>query len=712
MDDNYSHSQSSLLFSKKQYFNWKGKTFNQVSNRIKKNAGLKPSASLDYTNLFLPNPLKIYREEIEMNRTLSSHTSSPEFSVQASSSTPPLLQNCNNNILDIKIIKNELSDNITNMNQACNAIIRSRSSSGIIKNIVDNNGIVKIKYCSSASTRIQKINKQPKDVYYPYHPGMIYPPPNSFQLQENNRPYIEKHKGFTNSGAYTAKKNYDKLTKEGFLLRTAKGYTMPNVIAYNIPKEGYIKKDYVHDIPYNCPTEEPLITIPNFEETIGLSTSFLFDKDPIHLSGIKELYEKQGITIVKQGISISFWVYPKDNTGSTCYFNFDCKINEQITRFSFNTTNSPTGPGFYDSYNDFHFPRTQYGKLYHVSFVIRQGTDSNITYYLNGENVGCKITNWSLGTFSGKIGIGNPTIGNANAYYTDVRLYDVILSNLSVISLFNDGYGIFDNVNNDNLLYQYRFYVSDYYMEKNISYIKNWAKGSPSKLGSGFICQHSYQPELILPIIKTPSLFTINNSTIDIEGNQGLSLSFWICPIYNDANISDYYLNFNCMIDTTPAQFSIVTPNASDIDPQLYDHYTNIEFPSTNYNNWYHITITASQGTNSVIIYYINGNIIGGYYSNWPLGKIKGTVEMGNKIHNNMNYSDFRLYNTVLHDNIVNTIYNNGIGAFDNLLFKNILYHYRFYDSDYDKNRIISFVKNWATGSDLNMGYGKIEHII
>jgi hypothetical protein len=43
---------------------WKGKTFNQITSSIKKNPGISITSTTNNRNLFLPNPLKLYRREI------------------------------------------------------------------------------------------------------------------------------------------------------------------------------------------------------------------------------------------------------------------------------------------------------------------------------------------------------------------------------------------------------------------------------------------------------------------------------------------------------------------------------------------------------------------------------------------------------------------------------------------------------------------------
>ena len=239
----------------KQFFNWKGKSFAQVTSQIKKNAGLK-AIYQDNASLFLPNPLKIYRRELNIGFPDCNPRTSASISIMEQPNGYSLFESNTTSVdgnYEIETIKSVLSSNTNNITQECNAKIRVRSSSGIIKNTIDENGIVKTKYCTSSNGITDRKNNKTKTVCcYPYQPGSIYPPTHSLHPQENNRPYIEQNKGHNEASSYTIRKKNAMLTDNGFGLRTSQGINMSNSIAYSVPTGGYIKNNGNQPFPVSC----------------------------------------------------------------------------------------------------------------------------------------------------------------------------------------------------------------------------------------------------------------------------------------------------------------------------------------------------------------------------------------------------------------------------------------------------------------------------
>ena len=216
------------IFSpRKQYYtSWKDKTFTQITSIIQLNKSTTANHLLEKNNLFLAQPIKHYRKEI--------------YDLSANCHSKFIEQN----IIDVKTLS-KYREPQHNINDICRSIDLVRSSSGIIKHTVNSDGIVKTKYCTSAKGIMdRKIKSAKTPCYIPFVPGTTYPSEQSFQPQEYNRPFTENSKGHQNSGAYTTRKVFNTLTNEGFTMRTSSGSMMPNIISYNIPKGGYIKKEF------------------------------------------------------------------------------------------------------------------------------------------------------------------------------------------------------------------------------------------------------------------------------------------------------------------------------------------------------------------------------------------------------------------------------------------------------------------------------------
>jgi hypothetical protein len=207
---------------------WRGKTFQEVSSQIQRNAGLHPTQS-DNTNLFLPNPLKIYRREIGTTPCHSRTSLKIDVLNQPNGYT---LKPHPDGTFDAQLIKTDLLP-MNNATDACNAAARSRSSSGIIQHTVEN-GIVKSSYCTSSQGVTDRKRKK------------------ALAQTPINLPYTEKNRGLTESGTYTTQKKYDTLTDGGLRMRTSEGLVLSQSIAYNVPAGGYTKKAWNQPFPNVC----------------------------------------------------------------------------------------------------------------------------------------------------------------------------------------------------------------------------------------------------------------------------------------------------------------------------------------------------------------------------------------------------------------------------------------------------------------------------
>lgn len=233
------------------YFNWKGKTFNQITSALKKNT--YAISQNDNRNIFNPHPVKLYRREVASTPLTTGNprvsSSIDEFNMPNGYfvSKTSNLDNAKCNTLDINTTTNkyDLGQGIqlsTNppvcFSQADNARRRLRSG-GMIKkyNINDR----KKNYYTSNSQYLYDRNEtfdQNQFKYNVTNPGCDAP----VNKPNNSRFYKQ---GAVSSGDLISRKRYDTITDYAAKFQSAYGNDVANALAYSTNSSTYTIKDKI-----------------------------------------------------------------------------------------------------------------------------------------------------------------------------------------------------------------------------------------------------------------------------------------------------------------------------------------------------------------------------------------------------------------------------------------------------------------------------------
>jgi hypothetical protein len=233
------------------YFNWKGKTFNQITSALKKNT--YTLNSYDNRNIFNPHPVKLYRKEIASTQVTTGNprvsASIDEFNMPngyfVTNQTNPSNAACNT--LDINITTNkydlgkavQLSSNPpVCFSQQDNARRRLRSGGMIKKYNIDNR---KQNYYTSNSQYLYDRNETYDQNQFKYNvtnpgcPSPVYKPNNSkFKTQ-----------GAVSSADLISRKRYDTITDSAAKFQSAYGNDVANALAYSTNSSIYTIKDKI-----------------------------------------------------------------------------------------------------------------------------------------------------------------------------------------------------------------------------------------------------------------------------------------------------------------------------------------------------------------------------------------------------------------------------------------------------------------------------------
>ncbi len=235
------------------YFEWKGKTFQQITSSLKQNKYTLNTG--DKQNIFLPHPVKLYRREIS-SQTASGNprvSSSIDVLNQPNGYLVNESSKCNGlaNTLDINTpnntydnggsvtISTNAQDTIKCFSQADNARRRVRSSGGMIKkyNIDDR----KKNYYTSSNQYLYDRNEtftQNQFTYVVADPNCTTPVPKN--KPNNQRFYVQ---GSVSSGDLIARKKYETITDAAAKYQTAYGSAVANALAYGVSDTPYTAKD-------------------------------------------------------------------------------------------------------------------------------------------------------------------------------------------------------------------------------------------------------------------------------------------------------------------------------------------------------------------------------------------------------------------------------------------------------------------------------------
>jgi hypothetical protein len=250
---------------------WKGRTFNQITSTMKKNPGL--TGTINTHNLFLANPLKIYRKEIANTSTVS--TCSRRASLKIDEFDRPGGSVINTKIPSnanglVNTIDNTLPNNtceepgtcLSFLSPALNAKRRCRSAGMIHQKY---NGKNLPKYFTDAKQYLHSRN-------YTYDQNQFrYPvsdPSYCVTYKPNNTQFAQQ--GGVTASSLTARLKYNAIQTAA--LQTAKplGIATANALAYGVPENGYTIKDILgYPNPYfqkdklKCVINSPPISTNN-----------------------------------------------------------------------------------------------------------------------------------------------------------------------------------------------------------------------------------------------------------------------------------------------------------------------------------------------------------------------------------------------------------------------------------------------------------------
>jgi hypothetical protein len=263
---------------------WKGQTFSQITSVLKKNANTTMKAS--GRNLFLPNPLKIYRREIasqvdasrcnsRASIKIDEFTRPNGFLVTAKSSTASgkgLV-----NTLDINLTSNKTEKpgsctaNCAGLSPAENAKRRCRSSGNIKKAYNPANNTANY-YTDSKQYLTSRNRTFQQNQYYYLRSGDSTATPGETSSINNvyaangtiicpngssgHTYYKPNNPQFAQQGAVSAsslitRKKYDSITNSSAIYRNAFGLQVANALAYGVPENGYTIKDKI-GYPNKC----------------------------------------------------------------------------------------------------------------------------------------------------------------------------------------------------------------------------------------------------------------------------------------------------------------------------------------------------------------------------------------------------------------------------------------------------------------------------
>jgi hypothetical protein len=226
---------------------WKGKTFNQITSTIKKNPGINTTQGIE--NIFLPNPLKIYRREIANkpnNETCMKHSSIKidEINRPGGSIINTSFNSSNNNGL-VNTIDNTLPNNsceepgtcMVFLSPADNARRRVRSS-GMINQKYDQKN--RAKYYTDTNQYLTSRNITFQQNQFRY---AISDPSYCVVYNPNNKQFAQQ--GAVTSSSLIAKVKYDTVNTAALQTALPLGVATSNALAYGVSDNGYTVKNII-----------------------------------------------------------------------------------------------------------------------------------------------------------------------------------------------------------------------------------------------------------------------------------------------------------------------------------------------------------------------------------------------------------------------------------------------------------------------------------
>jgi len=224
---------------------WKGRTFNQITSIIKKNPGINNKTGIG--NLFLPNPLKIYRREIA--NVKSDSTCTKHSSVKIDEINRPggsiINSSFNNKNGLVNTIDNTLPNNICEVPGTCmgflspavNAKRRVRSA-GMIKKRYDIKNRAKYYTNTNQYLTSRNITFEKNQFKYP-----TSDPNYCVNYKPNNKQFAQQ--GAVTSSSLIARVKYNTINTAALQTIQPLGVATSNALAYGVSDNGYTVKDKI-----------------------------------------------------------------------------------------------------------------------------------------------------------------------------------------------------------------------------------------------------------------------------------------------------------------------------------------------------------------------------------------------------------------------------------------------------------------------------------
>lgn len=238
---------SSVIFeyNHQPVISWKGRTFNQITTSIKKNKG---QTGTGLHNLYLPNPLKIYRREIatpSLNTICSRRDSSTidEINRPGGSIVNTTFRSNTNGL--VNTIDNMLPNNtceepgtcLAFLSPALNAKRRCRSA-GMVHQKYNSKNLPK--YFTDASQYLYSRNQTFDQNQFKYP---VTDPKYCTVYKPNNTQFAQQ--GGVTASSLIARKHYNAVQRSAASMANPLGIATSNALAYGVPENGYTIKDKI-----------------------------------------------------------------------------------------------------------------------------------------------------------------------------------------------------------------------------------------------------------------------------------------------------------------------------------------------------------------------------------------------------------------------------------------------------------------------------------
>jgi hypothetical protein len=222
---------------------WKGKTFNQITTSINKNKGLTGPG---LHNLYLPNPLKIYRREIATPATTTTCGRRDASKIDEINRPGGAIINTtfksNTNGL-VNTIDNVLPNNtceepgtcLAFLSPAMNAKRRCRSA-GMVHQKYGANNLPK--YFTDSNQRLYARNYTFEQNQFQY---AVTDPSYCVVFNPNNKQFAQQ--GGVTASSLTQRAKYNAIQTAAYQSQQSLGIATSNALAYGVPANGYTIKD-------------------------------------------------------------------------------------------------------------------------------------------------------------------------------------------------------------------------------------------------------------------------------------------------------------------------------------------------------------------------------------------------------------------------------------------------------------------------------------